>query len=114
MKGFRFYAAMPEARRSKSASKAYPRDPWTVARLTEKAEAGFHCDLVAVLLDDRGNPLWQGATLNMDAVTTCIEGEPLSYTLGGVSRDWLSTRATRIPEAIARKLSPELFTRLES
>lgn len=118
MKGFRFYAAMPESRGSKSASKAHPFDPWTVARLKAKARATtakpYRCDLVAVPLDDYGRPGWQGATQNMDAIATAIEGNPLSYCYGGVSREWLAKRCTRIPEDLARQLSPELFTYLES
>ena len=114
MKGHRFYAVMPESRGSKSASKAHPFDPWTVARLKAKADEGFRCDLIAVTLDDSGQPLWQGATLICDAFATAIEGNPLSYAVNGVSRDYLAKRATRVPADLARRLSPELFTRLES
>ena len=114
MQGYRFYAVMPESRGSKSASKAHPFDPWTVARLKAKADEGFRADLVAVMLDDSGQPLWQGATLICDAFATAIEGNPLSYCVTGVDRDYLAKRATRVPADLARRLSPELFTRLES
>lgn len=114
MKNYRFYAVMPEARKSKSASKAHPFDPWTVARLREKAATGFRCDLIAVLLDDNGRELWQGSSLCFDVIAPAIEGNPFSYTLCGAHRDHLRARATRIPEPLARDLSPELFQRLES
>ena len=114
MKNYRFYAVMPEARLSKSASKAHPFDPWTVARLKAKAATGFRCDLIAVFLDDSGSPLWQGLTLSFDTMATAIEGNALSYCICGVHRDYLRNRATRIPESLARQLSPELFARLES
>lgn len=113
MKGYRFYAAMPEARGSKSASKANPFDPWTVARLKEKAADGFKTDLVAVLVNDTGAPYWQGATGNMDAVSTAIEGNAFSYCFCSVGREWLAKRCTRVPEDLARQLSPELFTYLK-
>jgi hypothetical protein len=114
MQGYRFFAVMPEARKSKSASKANPFDPWTVARLREKAADGFTCDLIAVDLDEQGKPLWQGSTLNMDATAPAFEGNPYTYQGCGVSRDYLAKRATRIPEALARQLSPLLFQNLES
>lgn len=114
MKGFRFYAVMPEARGSKSATKANPLFPWTVKALQAYADSGGRVDIAAVILDERGRPCWQGATQNMDAFTTAIEGDALSYCVCGVSREFLASRCTRIPETLARALSPELFTRLES
>lgn len=114
MQGFRFFAVMPEARKSKSASKAHPFDPWTVARLRDKAADGFTCDLIAVHLDERGKPMWQGSTLNIDCTAPAIEGNQYTYCGCGVARDYLTTRATRIPESLARQLSPMLFQNLES
>jgi len=114
MKGYRFYAEMPQARKSKSASKANPFFPWTVKALRERAAQGFRCDVGAVPLDDNGRPLWQGASLCFDYVSTAIEGNRLSYTWNGAHRDYLRKRTTRIPEDLARILSPELFRYLES
>ena len=113
MKGFRFYAEMPQERKSKSASKANPFS-WTVAVLREKADQGFRCDLVAVPLCDMGCQLWQGNTLNFETISLAIEGNPLSYCIGVSHREYLAERCTRIPEGLARKLSPELFRYLES
>jgi hypothetical protein len=116
MKGYRFYAAMPEARKSKSANKR--QFAWTVAALKRECEAGyqnFRADLIAVILDENGNPMYSpGPGLNCDAFATAIEGNPLSYCVTSVSREYLAKRATRVPEALARALSPELFTRLEN
>lgn len=114
MKGYRFYAEMPQERESKSASKAHPFFPWTVAALREKADQGFRCDLVAVPIDDNGRLLWQGNSLCFDIVSVAIEGNRLIYCIGGTSREYLAKRCTRIPEDLARKLSPELFHYLES
>ena len=112
MKGYRFYAVMPESRGSKSASKRHPFDPWTVARLKEKAAEGFRCDLVALALDEKGRVYWERAgTDRMSAIATAIEGDHLSYMYCGISRAWLAKRATRIPAELARQLSPEFFAR---
>ena len=115
MQGYRFYAVMPESRGSKSASKAHPFDPWTVARLKAKADEGFRADLVAVMLDPHrpGQPVYTNAGY-LESLSPAIEGNPLSYAVNGVSRDYLAKRATRVPADLARRLSPELFTRLES
>lgn len=118
MKGYRFYAEMPAARKSKSASKANPFFPWNVKALNERAKQGFRCDLVAVYLAENGRPYWGRASGGdsdcMDSMTTAIEGNPLSYCGAMVSRDYLRNRCTRIPENLARQLAPALFSRLES
>lgn len=113
MKGYRFYAEMPQDRKSKSASKANPFFPWTVKALRERAAQGFRCDVVALIIGDDGKPLYSGNWC-ADAVGMAIEGNRLSYCHAQVSDDYLSKRATRIPEDLARSLSPELFRYLES
>lgn len=114
MKGYRFYAEMPQDRKSKSASKANPFFPWTVKALRERAAQGFRCDVSAVPLDDTGRPLWHATDLCFDYVSTCIEGNRQSYAWNSTHRDYVSKRTTRIPEDLARILSPELFRYLES
>lgn len=113
MKGYRFFANMPEARGSKSASKANPFFPWTVKVLQERAATGFRCDVLAMCLDDRGNPEWNNDS-TFGTVSTAIEGNPYSYCYGSASPEYVRKRCTRIPEALARQLSPEIFTYLES
>lgn len=121
MKGFRFYAEMPEARKSKSASKAYPFFPWTVAALESRADAGeFAGHLVnlapcvtAVELDDSGRPVWNNDG-TFGIVAAAIDGNHHSYGYCSASREYLAKRCVRIPETLARKLSPELFNYLES
>ena len=113
MKGFRFYAEMPEERKSKSASKAYPFFPWTVKALRERAAEGFRCDCVALILGDNGRPVYSGNWI-ADAIGVAISGNRLSYCLAGVADDYLQKRCVRIPEDLARILSPELFRYLES
>lgn len=113
MKGFRFYAEMPEERKSKSASKAYPFFPWTVAALRERAAQGFRCDVVALILGENGKPQYNGQWI-ADAIGVAISDNRLSYCYAGVADDCLSKRCVRIPEDLARVLSPELFRYLES
>ena len=118
MKGYRFYAELPEERKNKSASKKYPCDPWTVARLKTKAADNYHCTLVAVILDNN-RPLYlhgykQGQGLVMEAMSACLADDPMSYAVGGISGNWLGKRTVRVPESLARQLSPEMFHRLEN
>lgn len=113
MKGYRFYAEMPESRRSKSASKAHPFFPWTVAALREQAAAGFSACVAAVYLQDDGRPLYTGSG-NVECVSVAIDGNHSSYCTTSASRDYLAKRCTRIPEELARTLSPGLFAYLES
>lgn len=113
MKGFRFYAEMPEGRRSKAASKAHPMFPWTVAALRGHAARGGRAQVAAVPLMDNGRPCWTPSG-SMDAIAMGIEGNPLSYTLTTVDPGYLRQRCIRIPEDLARHLSPELFAKLEA
>lgn len=100
MKNFRFYAEMPEERKSKSASKANPFRPWTVATLRDMAAIGSKCDVIAV-------------HKNGESVGTAIAGNEYSYVwLSTYDRGYLRKRTTRIPEALARQLAPQLFARL--
>jgi len=114
MKEFRFYADMPESRRSKAACKANPFFPWTVAALRARAENhGLKVDVIAIHLQDDGRPLYTGSG-NIEAVAVAIEGNHSSYCTTSASPDYLAKRCTRIPEELARTLSPSLFAYLES
>lgn len=113
MKGYRFYAEMSEARKSKSASKANPFFPWTVNGIRNAvAMSGEGIDLLAVPLSAKGQPLWQGSTLNCDAIASPAGGGYCDSC--STSHDYLVKRCTRIPESLARQLSPMLFAYLES
>lgn len=121
MKGFRFYAEMPESRKSKSASKAHPFFPWTVAALRERAESGEFkgyltnrapC-VTAVELQSNGHPMWNNDG-TFGVVAAAIDGNHHSYCYSSASPDYIRERCTRIPEDLARILSPELFAYLES
>ena len=108
MKGYRFYAEMPEARKSKSASKATPFFPWTVGALRAESNVnGFKACIVAVDLCN-GNPVWNSDG-TMCATTSAFDSNHYSYCGGSVSREYLRKRCVRVPEELARKLSPEIF-----
>jgi hypothetical protein len=113
MKGYRFYAEMPEARKSKSASKANPFFPWTVAALTEAANNGRRFCVAAVELDESGRLVWNGGSNTFGMVAPAIDQNPHSYGYCSGTRGYLAKRCTRIPESLARVLSPELFRYLE-
>lgn len=113
MKGYRFYAEMPEERKSKSANKAYPFFPWTVKALKSRAEQGFRACVAAVELTEKGGLSWNSDS-TFGIVAPAIDGDHQSYGYCSASRDYLRKRCTRIPEQLARILSPELFAYLES
>lgn len=112
MKNYRFYAEMPEARKSKSASKAFPFFPWTVGALRERAGTGFRTCVTALYLDGGGKPERDGSG-TMGAIAPAIDGNHFSYGYCSVSPDYLRKRTVRIPEELARALSPELFAYLD-
>lgn len=114
MKGYRFYAVMPEARKSKSASKANPFFPWTVKALAERAGERGLCDVLALPLDESGLPLWHNRADFLDLITTAIEGDDSSYGYASGTMEFIRTRCTRVPESLARELAPRLFRYLES
>lgn len=108
MKGYRFFAEMPEERKSKSASKAYPREPWTVATMRRYVEQGRHVNCVALCTDESsyvssGNVL-QGAV----SAVYGHENSPCCY--NSVSHEYLRKRCVRVPADLAFKLHPELAT----
>ena len=120
MKGFRFYAEMPKSRKSKSASKANPFFPWTVAALRRKAEDGSFrygearpC-VVAVDLQDNGRLSYNLDGSYYTMIAPVLDGNHSSYGYTSGGAKYLAKRCTRIPEDLARILSPELFRYLES
>ena len=112
MIGFQFYAVMPEARKSKSASKAYPFDPFTAKNLKAKAAAdpSFRHECLGLHIENIGGRSWRH---NPGAACLTIEGVLNSVGYSGVSLDYLAKRCVRIPEALARQLHPELLAYLE-
>lgn len=112
MKGIQFYAVMPEERRSKSASKAYPHDPFTARGLKLKAAADpdFRHACLAVDTSADGGRSWR---YDPSALCTVIGGNLKALCWSGVSLDFLRARCVRIPESLARRIHPQLLRRLE-
>lgn len=113
MKGYRFYAEMPEARKSKAASKANPFFPWTRKGLADHAAQGGKATLIVVPLDETRRPNW-GHGLEFEGLSVAIDNNHYSYCWTMVHRDYVTKRATRITAELARALSPEAFRHLES
>lgn len=107
MKGYRFFAELPDNRASKAASKRY--DQFDRHHLRNLAARGLHANLVALLLNDEGQPRYGYSDSMMDAY--CIEFGNIILTR--VQRGWLDKRCVRIDEDLARKLCPAMFEFLE-
>ena len=112
MNGFRFFVEMPEARKSKSASKAYPHQPWTRATMRRYAEQGKRLNVCAVFTDPRHSFGSRGVPM-VECISAVYDHENSDVTMTAASRDYLSTRCVSIDEATARKLHPALFRRLD-
>lgn len=110
MLGYRFYAEMPEARKSKSASKAFPV-PHTRAGIKRAVAAGNRFNVCAVLQPAEVYHGASGATL--EAIAAVFDHDNSGVCLTGVSPQWLRERTTHIDEATARKSHPALFARLD-
>lgn len=111
MKDFKFYAEMPEDRRSKSASIKF--DAFTRDNLRTLASRGLHNNVIAVPLDDAGRPLWIGDTTSMDAFVTQVDRSNSPVAGGVVQQEYLRKRCVLIRESLARQLHPNLFFHLE-
>lgn len=109
MIGYRFFACMPDGRKSKSASKQHPMQPWTVATLRTYAKRGTYVECVAIDIES--------AALRCDGHIDCASAlmadNDQAVCSSSCSREFLRKRCTRIPEAVARKLHPALFRYLE-
>lgn len=117
MKNYRFYAELPDGQNSKSGSKhvyAFTRE-----YLQNIADTGICNNCVAVLLDDKGQPLWHTPGLSstpsdsMDAISAVNGRSNAPVESCSVDRGYLRKRCVRIDETLARRLHPNLFAYLE-
>lgn len=111
MKGYRFYAVMPDARKSKSASKTYPHAPWTRAYIKTLAERSEYVECLAV---ETGNSWVNGKDWLYGCAGALQSGNDQAVCGSSCSADYLRTRCTSIDEATARKLHPALFRYLNA
>lgn len=107
MKGYHFYAAMPDERKSKSASKQYPMQPFTRATLATYAERGLYVECLAVDLEgfSDGTPCGR----KFECAGALQAGNDQAVCGSSCSHDYLRDRCVRISEELARKLHPALF-----
>ncbi len=89
MKGIRFYEEFSNKRKGVSAG-----------------------NCVAVLLDERGRPLWSDVRM-VDAIAAVFDGPNSGVTLTTVDMQWLRNHCKRVPEGRARFVHPNLFALLE-
>lgn len=112
MEGFHFFAEMPQARKSKSASKRYPMQPWTRAWLKRAAAEGKHINCIAVSTDRDATRISRGQLIT-DCISAVMDTENSGCCGSSASRDYLLKRCTRIDEVTARKLHPQLAAYLD-
>lgn len=107
MKGIAFYAEMPDNWRSKSACKDHWA--WTRKNIKDFANRGIYHNVCAILIGTE-HKCPDGS---QEAISAFLytSNSPVSFC--SVSPEWLRKRTTRIDESTARKLHPELFTRLD-
>lgn len=110
MDGYKFFAVMPDARKSKSASKQYPMQPWTRAIMRDYAAAGRYVECLAVFNESfigaHGDICHEcaGALMADNDQAVCGFSTTCKY---------LRKRCIRISESLARKLHPALFRYLD-
>lgn len=113
MKGYHFYATMPDERKSKSASKQYPMQPFTRATLASWAEQGRYVECLAV--DPESKQIsFSHTAIQYDCVGALMADNDQAVCGSTCHNTYLRERCVRISEATARKLHPSLFRYLES
>lgn len=112
MKGYHFYTTMPDERKSKSASKAWPR-PFTRATLRDFAqEAPCYVECLAVDPESFSDGMPGGRKFECAGALQADNDQAVCGS--SCSREYLRDRCIRISEAPARKLHPALFRYLET
>lgn len=112
MKGFAFYAEMPESQGSKSGSKRH--SPFTRATLKEAAARGAHVNVCAIVTEGAGARFLSGRDVMSEGFTSVYGRSNSPVNWGAASRDYLRTRCVKIDESTARRLHPALFERLDA
>jgi hypothetical protein len=113
MKGFQFFAEMPEGWRSKSGCKTHA--PFTRKTLKEWASRGVTCNVNAVFIDEEtGRKMRSGSPGTYEALVATFGHSDSDTSVGAVGWEYLDKRCVRIDEATARKLHPRLFARLDA
>lgn len=105
MNGYKFFAVMPNARKSKSASIKHPMS-WTRATMHYHAKHGAYVECLAVTTDGAGHE-------NLECAGALMADNDQAVCGSSTSRDYLRKRCVRISESLARKLHPALFRYLD-
>lgn len=91
MKDFQFHAEMPEERKSKSASKAFPFQPWTRATLKRYAAEGKHVNVCAVATD-RSQHFTSNGEHMIECISSLFDHENSVVCGSSCSRSYLDAR----------------------
>lgn len=110
MDGYKFFAVMPDARKSKSASKQYPMQPWTRATMRDYASAGRYVECLAVLDESY---IGAHGDISYECAGALMADNDQAVCGSSTTRDYLRKRCVRISESLARKLHPALFRYLD-
>lgn len=109
MDGYKFFAVMPDGRKSKSASKQYPMQPWTRATMRDYAAAGRYVECMAV----SDESYISEAQICYECTGALMADNDQAVCGSSTSRNYLRKRCVRISESLARKLHPALFRYLD-
>jgi hypothetical protein len=111
MRGFRFYAQLPEDRGSKSGSKS--GKPFTRRYLEQLAADGHHNNVLALRVDDRGAPVWRTDRMGMNAIAALrdFQNSPVGDDANPTD-EYLRKRCVRVDAGLAECLHPNLFSYL--
>jgi hypothetical protein len=111
MRGYSFFAEMPEERKSKAASKAHPFCPWTRETLRSFANRGLYVNIIAVAAGTQhlGNMSGNKRDVLYDCVSALQDIRNSNVTTSSCTNGYLRKRAVRVDEELARKLHPALF-----
>lgn len=108
MDGYKFFAVMPDARKSKSASIKHPM-AWTRATMRYHANHGVYVECLAVSDESY---ISDGQICHECAGALMVDNDQ-AVCGSSTSRDYLRKRCVRISESLARKLHPALFRYLD-
>lgn len=109
MKGYQFFAVMPDERKSKGASKLFPFQPWTRATLRTYADAGRYVECLATF----GECYNHGQGNMLECIGALQAGNDQAVCGSSCAIDYLRDRCVRIDEALARRLHPALLRALD-
>jgi hypothetical protein len=109
MKGYRFFAELPQGRTSKRGNAMF--NPWTRANIKAYAENGGLSNVVAIFTETP--PYRSGQEIVREGLVATFAHNNSDTSVGSAAESYLRKRTTSIDEKTARRLHPKLFARLD-